>query len=134
MSGSQQRVPQVAKTRSNGPGRQLWSLVNGPLNEVGFQAGLVGKAPREIERRAGEIEPGHHGAATHKTERVAPNVALQVEDAFSGHVAKFGRFDRVESVIPRTKAGEQVAASGVALVNGGALIPTAAVDVDRVVH
>jgi hypothetical protein len=43
-------------------------------------------------------------------------MALQVEDALSGNVAEFGRLDGVESVFARTKAGETVAAKGVARV------------------
>ena len=79
------------------------SLIHSPLNEVGLQPGLVGKAPSKVQRRAGEIEPGNHGTASHQAERVASNVALQVEDALSGNVAEFGRFDRMEGVSPARK-------------------------------
>jgi hypothetical protein len=44
--GSPSRKDKIERAR-----RQLRSLVHGPFNEVGFQSGLVGKAPREIERR-----------------------------------------------------------------------------------
>jgi hypothetical protein len=74
-----------------------------PLNEVGFQPGLLGKASRDIERYAREIEPSCHRAASHETERVAPDRALQMEDALSGNVAKFGGFDGMESVLTCAK-------------------------------
>jgi hypothetical protein len=61
-------------------------------------------------------------------------MALQVEDALSGNVAKFSRFDRMERVFTGTKAGKPIATSGVARVNYSELIPPATIDVDRAVH
>jgi hypothetical protein len=72
--------------------------------------------------------------APHKAERVAPNMALQVEDPLSRYVAEFGCFDCVESVFTRPKTSEHGAAKGVARVNFCALIPIAAVDFDRIIH
>jgi hypothetical protein len=42
-------------------------LVHSPLNEVSLQPGLLGKASRDIERYAREIEPSCHRAASHET-------------------------------------------------------------------
>jgi hypothetical protein len=41
-------------------------LVHSPLNEVSLQPGLLGKASRDIERYAREIEPSCHRAASHE--------------------------------------------------------------------
>jgi len=49
--GSPSREDEVEWAR-----RQMRGLVDGPLNEVGLQPRLVGKAPREVQRRTGEIE------------------------------------------------------------------------------
>jgi len=55
-------------------------------------------------------------------------MALQVEDALSGNVAEFSRFDHMEGVFTRTKASEPVAASGIARVKYSELIPPAKFD------
>jgi hypothetical protein len=57
------------------------------------------KAARDVQRHARKIEPGRCRAASHEAERVAPDMALQMEDALSGNVAEFGGFDGVESVL-----------------------------------
>jgi hypothetical protein len=76
------------------------------------------------------IEPGCHRAAAHEAERVAPDMALQMEDALSGNVAEFGGFDRVETVLTRAKAVEHVVAGCVARVDGSAIIPISAIGID----
>src|SRR5438132_895656 len=73
-------------------------------------------------------------AASHEAERVAPDMALQVEDALSGNVAEFGGFDGMESVLTCAKPIEHVVAGCVARVDGSALIPISAVGINRIYH
>ena len=48
--------------------------------------------------------------------------------------AKFGRFNRVKRVLPRTKLVKQIGARDVARMNSGALIPVPSVHFDVVGH
>src|ERR1700730_16649236 len=69
-----------------------------------------------------------------EAERVAPDMALQMEDALSGNVAEFGGFDGMESVLTCAKPVEHVVAGCVARVDGSALIPISAVDINWTDH
>src|SRR5206468_5462818 len=99
-----------------------------------LQPGFLGKAARDLQRYTGEIEPRRNSAESRQTERVQPDMALQMKDALAADIADLGRFDPGERALARTKAVQRVDAGGVARVNGGALIPTPAVDVDRIGH
>ena len=61
-------------------------------------------------------------------------MALQMEDALSGNVAEFGGFDGMESVLTCAKPVEHVVAGCVARVDGSALIPISAVDINWTDH
>jgi hypothetical protein len=61
-------------------------------------------------------------------------MALQMQNALSGNVAEFGRFNRMQSVLARTKPVKHIIAGGIARVNCGALIPVPAVCFDVVGH
>ena len=75
--------------------RQMRGLVHGPLNEVGLQPGLVGKAAREIERRTGEIEPGD------QRRRVAPGRACRARYGIAGGGRAFRKRRRVRPLRSR---------------------------------
>ena len=94
-SGSQQMVPQVVKTRSNGPGVRSGGLIYGPLDEVCLQASLIGQTPCNIQRGTGKIESGNSRAAPYQAQRVPTDMALQMQNALSRDVAEFGRFNRM---------------------------------------
>src|SRR5882724_4107701 len=89
-------------------------LVHSPLNKVGLESGLARKASRDVQRHPRKIKPGCHRAAAHEAERVAPDMALQMEDALSGNVAEFSGFDGMESVLTCAKPVEHVVAGCVA--------------------
>jgi hypothetical protein len=61
-------------------------------------------------------------------------MALQVQHALAGNVAKFGRFDRMQGVLAGPKPVQHIIAGSVARMNCGALIPVPAVDFDVVGH
>jgi hypothetical protein len=61
-------------------------------------------------------------------------MALQMQNALSGNVAEFGRFDLVQSVLACTKPVEHIITGGVARMNCGALIPVPTVYFDVVGH
>jgi hypothetical protein len=44
----------------------MWGLVHSALNEVSFQPGLMAKASRNVDGRAGKVESGRHRAASGK--------------------------------------------------------------------
>src|SRR4051794_25753135 len=115
-------------------GCQARGLIDGTLDEVGLQACFVRQTSRDVECRAGEIEPGRDGAAPHEAQRIAADMALQMQDAFSGNVAEFGGFDRVQGVLARTKPVEHVVAVAVARMDRDALIPVPAIDLEEVIH
>jgi len=61
-------------------------------------------------------------------------MALQMQHALSGNVAKFGRFDRAKRVFADAKPVKRIGAGKVARVNCGALIPVPPVYFDVVGH
>ncbi len=134
MSGSQHSVPPRRKDEIERAGRQTRRLVYGSLNEVSFQSGLLRKAARGVHRCTGEIESRRDGAESRQTERVQPDMALQMEDTLAADIAELGRFDPLERALARTKAVQRVEAGGVACVDGGPLIPIPAVHVDWIGH
>ena len=114
--------------------RQVRSLIHGPLDEVRFQAGLIGQAPGNLQRGAGKIESGDRRAAPYQAQRIPADMALQMQNALAGDVAEFGRFNLVQGVLAGTKPVQHVIAGGIARMNGGALIPVPAVHFDGVGH
>ena len=134
MSGSQHSAPHVVKTRSNGPGVRRGASSTVSLNEVSFQSGLFRKAARGVHSCTGEIESRRDGAESRQTERVQPDMALQMEDTLAADIAELGRFDPLEHALARTKAVQRVEAGGVERVDGGALIPIPAVHLDWIGH
>src|SRR5262245_30150493 len=115
-------------------GRELRSLSHPPLYEGGVEPGLLGKTSRDVDRRRREIESGGDGAASREAERVAPNMALQMEDALPGNIAEFCRLDSMQKIFPCPKAGKAFPAERLARVEASALIPVAAIDLNRIVH
>src|SRR5215510_8526235 len=57
--------------------------------ECDVETGLLDKTPRDLDRHRREIEPGGDGPASREAERVAPNMALQMEHALSGNITEF---------------------------------------------
>ncbi|HZZ60211.1 MAG TPA: hypothetical protein VFE63_03435 [Roseiarcus sp.] len=114
--------------------RQAWSFVHGPFDESGLQTGFVCELSRDVERCARKVDSGDQGPPPHEAERVAPDVALQMEDALSRNIAEFGGFDRMKSVISRTIPVEHVVAGYTARMDRGALVPIQAIDLDRIEH
>lgn len=112
----------------------MWGLVHSASNEVSSQPGLVGKASRNVDGRAGEVKSGRERAASDKAQRVFPNMALQVKYALFGNIANFGSLDRVQGILARPKGLEPVEAGGVARVNCGALVPVLSIDFNRIRH
>src|SRR5438128_3847643 len=88
---SPRRKDQIERAR-----RYTRRLVYSSLNEVSLQPGFLGKAARDLQRYTGEIEPRRNSAESRQTERVQPDMALQMEDALAADVAELGRFDPVE--------------------------------------
>src|SRR5438874_3948829 len=87
-----------------------------------------------MQRGTGKIEPGHFRAAPYQAQGVPSDMALQMQHALSGNVAKLGRFDRVKRVFAGPKSLKQIGAREVARVNCGALIPVPPVYFDVVGH
>jgi hypothetical protein len=111
----------------------MWGVVHSALDEVG-QPGLVGKASRNVNGCAREVESGGHRATSDQAERVFPNMALQVEDALCGNIANFGSLDQVQGILARSKGREPVEAGGIAPMNDGTLVPISAIDFNRIDH
>ena len=61
-------------------------------------------------------------------------MALQMKNALSGDVAEFGRFNRMERVLARTKPVEHIITSRITCMNCGAFVPVPLVDFDVVGH
>jgi hypothetical protein len=61
MLGRRHRVPQVAKTSSNGPGASWGASSTPSLDEGGLEPGRLGETARDIEGRGREVESGHDG-------------------------------------------------------------------------
>ena len=78
------REDQIERAR-----REFRGLVDSPFDEFGRQPGLLCEASRDAQGYGREIQPGSHGAAPHEAERVAPDMALQMQDALSLDVAEF---------------------------------------------
>ena len=114
--------------------RQIRGLVDGPLDEVRLQAGLLGQAPCNTERGRRKIESGGGRTAPDQAQGIPADMALQMQSALSDDVAEFARFDLMQRVLARTKAVKHVIAGRIACVNCGALIPVPAVDLDGVGH
>src|SRR5262249_17070426 len=115
-------------------GRELRSVVHPPLYECGAEPGLLGKPARDLDRRRREIEPGGDGPAAPEAERVAPDMALQMEHALPGNITELCRLDCMQRIFPGPKAGKHVSAERLARVEACALIPIAAIDLNRIVH
>ena len=60
--------------------------------------------------------------------------ALQMQDALSPDVAEFRHFNRTQRVLARPKPVEHVFTVGIACMNGGALVPVPAIDVEGIGH
>jgi hypothetical protein len=123
------REDQIERAR-----REFRGLVDSPFDEFGLRPGLLGEDSGDAQGYAREIQPGGHGAAPHEAERVAPDMALQMQDALSLDVAEFLGFDLLERVLAATEAVEHVITGRVARVNARALIPIPAIDVQRIDH
>src|SRR5262249_24104000 len=104
-------------------GRELRSVVHPPLYECGAEPGLLGKPARDLDRRRREIEPGGDGPAAPEAERVAPDMALQMEHALPGNITELCRLDCMQRIFPGPKAGKHVSAERLARVEACALIP-----------
>ena len=61
-------------------------------------------------------------------------MTLQMQNALSGNVAEFGRFNRIKGVLARPKPVKHIITSGIACMNCGALIPVPAINFDVVGH
>jgi hypothetical protein len=109
-------------------------LIDGALDEVRIQAGLVGLAPCNIQRGTGKIQPGDSRAAPHQAQRIPADMALQMQHALSPDVSEFGRFDRMQRVFAGPKPVKHIIAGAVACMNCCALIPVATVDFDGIGH
>ena len=101
--------------------------------EIGLhEARAVGKAElarehaRRIDRRAGEIEPDHRGAALGEAERIGAEVALQVQHPQPLHLADLGLLDRIEHAATGAQRGEVVAWRFE--MDGDPLVPLGAVE------
>jgi len=68
-------------------------LIYSLLDEVRLQAGLIGQTLRNIRRGTGKIESGNSRAAPYQAQCIPTNMALQMQNALSGNVTEFGRFN-----------------------------------------
>ena len=89
------RVDQVERAGLGDGGRRIVEIGLHEARAVG-EAELGRESARRIDRRAGEIEPDHRGAALREAERVGAEVALQVQHPQPLHVADLGLLDGIE--------------------------------------
>jgi hypothetical protein len=61
-------------------------------------------------------------------------MALQMQNALSGYIAEFGRFNRMQRVLACTKPVKHIITGAIACMNCGALIPVPTIDFDVVGH
>jgi len=119
------RIDQVERCRPGDGGGRVVEIRFDEARAVG-KAELRREIARRSDRRPGEIEPHHRGAALGETERVGAEVALQVQHAQPLHRAELGLVDGIECAATRAQRREIVARR--LEMNGDPLVPVGAVE------
>ena len=132
MSGSQQIVPQVVNTRSNGPGVKSGAKSTVPCTNSALRP--VSSDKRLATSSAVLEKSSPVTVAPRQTEGISTNMALQMQHALSGNIAKFGCFYRVKRILARAKPAKHVVAGRILGVNCRALLPVQEVNIDMVAH
>ena len=125
------RIDQVERRRLGDGGRRVVEIRLDEARAVG-KAELARESARRIDRRAGEIEPDHAGAALGEAERVGAEMALQVQHPQPLHVADLGLVDGIERAATGAQGGQVVARR--LEMNGDPLVPVGAVEVAPVLR
>ena len=113
------------------PGDRLARRINIGADEFGAKARCLGQPPRLGDRRRRKIEPGGDRAMACQDQRVEPEMALQVNDAFAGHRAELAILDRVQRFFLGEKPLDRIKPAAVAPVDRHPLVPVAPVGGDE---
>ena len=119
------RIDQVERAGLGDGGRRVVEIGLHEARAVS-KAELARKRARRIDRRAGEIEPDHRGAALGEAKRVGAEVALQMEHPQPLHLADLGLIDRIEHAATGAQTTQVVARR--LEMDGDPLVPIGAVE------
>ena len=98
------------------------------LDEPGTptKAQFIRQPSRRLDRRRRKIEPNNLSAALRQGQRIAAEMALQVENTQPVDRAQLCLFDRVQQATPSAQCGQIVGPRG--QMDGYALVPVGAIE------